>query len=1176
MTRATRSILRLWLPLVIGLMAGYGLLLTVRPAAVAGPPQEQPAGDNILWLVPPEIPPASGSWPLAAEARQTDWRAQSAVVVERLVALKAQGHIGGFASLAGGAGFAVTAPDGLPPEIHRWPEVARVTAPDEATPESLAAWWRQGLDAASATRPAPLGVQQATTLTLNLGLYSYLASGSTPRPENIALRLTRNGEVIAEATTYPFPDGNGGYLYAAMLYSTRYYGSGGGGYCYPLIESGDILQAIQAGQIVSLTVPLLSALADQHTKSVYGQAPPTATLEIYFYRYSDPTVVYRQTITATAAGNYQADFSSLTPVTPRDYGYVFHANASGNHVYARYNVPFLLAGVETHNAGGVIAPCTPFSATLRDGAENLRVYYYGFSSSDGTFNAYFYPPSQVNDTLVVTAAGQVISLTIPALTARPDPAGDIISGEAPAGAAVQVDLYRGPLGYDDNSKPPAGEPTYSFSVTATTTGTYTADFTGLADVVAGEYGAVYVTNVAGHQAYRRFAVPFLQTRLGNYQLTGQVNGGSQVTVTVWGSCGIPRGVRFVPVYDNGYFTDRDLEGGLQLLAGDQVTVTAEDGQETGLLAPVLTATADQVHSTVHGQAPPNSPLRVEVSHYWYPGGLHEAGGGYFYAHTLWVTSTATGVYTADFSSLTTFQQGNGGRVFYINPAGHEVYVEFSVPTKPFMRVQSGSNYVSGALPVRSKQIAVTLRDAGGQVKATATTKSSYDGYFTVHLYQSGQPAIITAGDTVEVSAEGVLITVTVPTLTVQADRAADVISGQAPPSVPLKVTWSNSDSWYWDYHTWTVTSTAAGAYTLNLSGEVDLERGNKLDVMYTNEDGHQIMVTNCIPRLKAGLGSNQVSVLGPVYAPLTLTLLNTEGAPLYVTTATLNKFGYAKVYLYGAAAPVYLETGQTLVANLADEVMTLTLPHLTAWADPVANTISGMAPPGARLIVYAYNEYYWGNYSPVTATVTGTYRVDFSGVMDIGRDNRGEVIYLHPDGHRVTLDYAVPHVEVTLGESHISGVAAMPGVVTVTLHDAGGIFKGSGVGTVSYNNAFNVYLITAQQQPVTVSGGDEIIIETTERMTYTVSALTVAYDRQTGILSGTAPARTWLYISVRNKSRQIQAGPDGTYAMDWSDLSPHPGERGSVVCSDKLGNQTRLYFTIPYYNIYLPLVGKDG
>jgi hypothetical protein len=208
---------------------------------------------------------------------------------------------------------------------------------------------------------------------------------------------------------------------------------------------------------------------------------------------------------------------------------------------------------------------------------------------------------------------------------------------------VQVDLYRGPLEHGYPYGPPSGEPDYTLSITATLTGTYTANFTGLADVAAGDYGVVYVTNAAGHQAYCRLAVPFLQARLGDYRLTGQVNGGEQVTVTVWGSSGVPRDVHFVQVYDNGYFYDYDWQGGLRLLVGDQVTVTAQDGEETGLTAPLLTAYADQTNSTVYGQAPPNSPLRVEVSRYWHPPGLHVTGGGYSYIHTLWVTSTVASI-----------------------------------------------------------------------------------------------------------------------------------------------------------------------------------------------------------------------------------------------------------------------------------------------------------------------------------------------------------------------------------------------------------------------------------------------------------------------------------------------------------------------------------------------------
>jgi hypothetical protein len=1172
MTRPNRLSFHFWLPLTAGLAAVCGLLLTVHSTTVAANPQEQPADILIVWLVPPGTPSVSGPWPLAAETHQSGWQAQSAIVEQRLAALEEAGRIGDFELLADSVAFAVSATAGLPAEIGGWPEVARVAAPDAATPQALAAWWRQGLGPAGASRPILMAAQQTVTLTLNLGLHSGLASGAAPRPEPIALNLTHNGEVIAVATATPFPDGSGGYLYVATL-CEPYYGTGGGGGgcggCYPAIEPGDVLQAVQAGQAISLTVPALTALADQDTATVYGQSSPTATLDVYFYRYSDPAVAYRQIVTATALGDFQANLSGLTPFAPRDYGYVF-ADAAGNHIYARYNVPFLRTEIEGEQVSGIVAPCTAITATLHDNTGALRNLTYGFACSDGAFDIYLdqaFP--QAGDNLVVTAAGQIVSMTIPLLTAHPDATHDVVGGAAPPGAVVQVDLYRRPLQAWESALL-LGAPDYSLSVTATLTGAYTADF-GLIDVTAGDYGAAWVTDARGYQACRRFAVPFLRARLGDYFLTGQVNGGGPITITVLGGSGILREMRSAYAYGNGYFSDSDWDGGLRLIAGDWVTVTGPAGVKTGLRMPQLTASADLARSLVHGQSPPNSPLRIEVSPYWwYPPYQQMTGGGDYTLYTVWVTSTASGVYTADFSSLTTFQQGYTGAAFHINPEGHEAYLEFSVPATPFVRVQSGSNYVDGILPAGESAI-VTLRDASGRVKATATAWPYYEGAFDVYLYQGDQPAIIVAGDTVEVGIESMLITVAVPTLAVQVDLSADRLSGQSPPNAPLAITWRRDDPWSWGSNTWIVTSTAAGAYTLDLSGQVDLKRGDTIEVAWTDGNGNQVWLAHSISRLVVTLNGDQVSVRGPIYAPVTLTLLSAGGVPLSTTSAALDGYGRAWFYYPPGADDAVLKTGQTLLANLPGEVMTLTLPHLTARADVLSNAVSGEAPAGARLIV-AFN-YWWGYYWPVTATVTGAYSTDFGRVVDIGPDDIGEVIYLHPDGHLVTLDYAAPHVEVTLGDSYVGGVVAGSGAITVTLRDGSGGFKGMGSGFAW--QGFSISLTDAQGEPVPVTGGDLVIVESSGGvMAFTVPALTVSFDRETGILTGTAPATVWLQVTLMNGSRRVQNGSDGIYVMDWSDLSPVPGEQGLVYHTDGQGNQTRLYFTVPYHTIYLPLVAK--
>ena len=252
--------------------------------------------------------------------------------------------------------------------------------------------------------------------------------------------------------------------------------------------------------------------------------------------------------------------------------------------------------------------------------------------------------------------------------------------------------------------------------------------------------------------------------------------------------------------------------------------------------------------------------------------------------------------------------------------------------------------------------------------------------------------------------------------------------------------------------------------------------------------------------------------------------------------------------------------------------MTVTLPHLTALVDSQANVVSGEAPPGARLMVSLYGHYYPTEYWPITATIAGTYSVDLGD----GATN-GTVAYLHPDGHRVTLDFSVPHIRITLGSPRVYGAPPGPGVLTATLRSADGEFKGSGVDTYGDPHYFSVYLTDAQQEPVMVSGGDVLFIEAAGGvMSVTVPVLTASFDQRTGILTGIAPAGAWLRVHVEYYFyfRQVQARPDGTYAMDWSDLSLPLGTWGGVETTDDRGNETSLIFAVPYYGVYLPLITR--
>jgi len=1059
-------------------------------------------------------------------------------------------------------------------------DVAWLLALEQAAGDS-----QQALEMVSA-RPA---LDQTAGLTLNFGLQSFLVSGTAPRPEPVVITMSCQDTVVANATAIPIPDAAGRYFYAAYPARTCYQDSPCG--CqYPLVWTGNVLQAIQAGQAVSLTIPRLTALADQATATVYGQAPPTARLDIYAYRFDDPAVTFQQTVTTTAAGDYQADFSGLTGFAPRDYGYVFYADAAGHHVYTRYNVPWLRTGIGYNGDDqlhGIVAPWALITVTL-DTTSGVDQAFQGFSDSQGAFDMYISGP-HIGDTLVVTAAGQVLSMTVPPLTVHVDQKSDVVAGHTLPNAPLRVDLYDGPfLARYENPDWLTDVPDFSVSITATSAGDYTAAFAGLADITAGNYGVVYVTDAAGYQAYQRFVLPFLQARLGSYQLRGQVSTGGPLTVTVQGPSGITRDVRTLWSGSNGFFTDSGGGSRSRLMTGDRVTVTASDGTTIALTAPALTAFVDWARGQVSGQAPPNSPLRVglnDIGHN-YPsprptpspptGATHPAGGGGYpyypsYPYNLPVTSAADGSYMADFSNLVEMWPGDEGAVFYTNPDGYEVYLEFKAPA---VNAQIGSNYVTGVLPADAESGTVTLRDATGQIRATASTRPqyTYPRSFQAWLYQGGGPAIIEAGDSVEVFAGGPRIVVAVPELTLQPDRSTDNIAGRAPPDSPLIVTWYAGDDWVWPRsRTWSITSTTSGTYELDMGELVDLERGDQVEVTYTNADGNQIWTSVRVPGLQARLHDRRVTVYGALYSPLNLSVLNAEGAPVYTTTNTIRETGSIEL---GVGGPDFiLETGQTLAVALPGEAMTLTLPHLTAVADPLADAVSGEAPPGARLLV---GQFLWHSqgYLAITATVTGTYTANLQGTAAQGSSSSGSVIYLHPDGYRVTLAYAAPHIRVIIGQAMVGGTPPGPGPITVELRDPEGRLKGRGNSSSSYNS-FAVYLRDVQQQATPVTCGDVIVVTSAGRVvTFTVPLLTGAFEQKTGVLTGAAPPGAWLDVQLTDGQRHVQVDPEGFYDMDWSDVAPAAGAPGSIVYTDDLDNQTTLTFCVPYYKRYFPLGGE--
>ncbi len=221
---------------------------------------------------------------------------------------------------------------------------------------------------------------------------------------------------------------------------TGYAGPDGYFYAGASLLPGDAVTVTMPREVLTLPLPLLTARVDRATATVSGQAPPGAPLEVSLSAY--PLYLSRR-VTATAAGTYTVSFPEMAPLGSAN-GIVRYTNPQGHIVFLAFNVrAWVVTLGERCVTGWADVPGVPFTATLRtaDGfTENLT----GTASTyNASFQVCFSRPVGIGDRLGLNQLGVETEFVVPRLTADHDWAAQVLEGEAPPGALVEVVFPRG-------------------------------------------------------------------------------------------------------------------------------------------------------------------------------------------------------------------------------------------------------------------------------------------------------------------------------------------------------------------------------------------------------------------------------------------------------------------------------------------------------------------------------------------------------------------------------------------------------------------------------------------------------------------------------------------------------------------------------------------------------------
>jgi len=766
--------------------------------------------------------------------------------------------------------------------------------------------------------------------------------------------------------------------------------------------------------------------ANLDTDMVYGTAAPDSQVDV---EVRDPSGSALRHVTADAAGNWSADFSTSVGPNWEDRAYDLgpgadlsaqqhDADGDGTGFDWRAPNPYIEVSPGSRWAharewpnGAVI------TMTIDDPSNGPGVDF----TATATMGQAPWNPGDPNDIVAdfdlqgfVVQAGHVITMTDGAtnktliasslaVTAT-DTDADTVSGTATPSAQVQVCAS-------------VSNRCITRWVTADGSGNWTANYAiaGVGqddpdtfDLVPGSNGwaAEYDAEWDRTWADWRVPNPSFAARLSENQVHGyEWPLGVTVTLTI-DDPGTPQSPDYtgsqtvsIASWDpRDTWVGFDLTGVLSLHAGQTVTMTDGVTIKTHTITPLAVTAVNVDADTVSGTASPGQGLWVNAC-------------GPFSCVDRPAIADGSGNWIVNFAGVFDIRPGSGGEAKQSDDDGDTTQFGWSVPNPrfnawPLDDVVAGWEWEAGAT------VTLTIDDDGDPNNGILyTTDTIVDEWGDVKFevgnvldLQPGHRATLTDGATTKVHTVTALVVTSV-------DADLDTVSGTADADAEFDVC-----IWAWGAPCHRVTADASGDWSTDFSGEYDLVPGTNGAAMQCDVDSDctqadwQVMEP---PTIGAWLAHNEASAYNwPLGASVTLTIDDpaTPESPDYTASETSAPAPYdANISLARfELTPAFrqLEAGYEITVTDGVTTKTLTVASLAVTTvDADHDTIAGAASPNAEV-----NVQIWVGDTPsrhVTADANGNWVADFSvpgdedfegNTFDIAPGSYGAATIDEPDG----------------------------------------------------------------------------------------------------------------------------------------------------------------------------------
>jgi len=312
-------------------------------------------------------------------------------------------------------------------------------------------------------------------------------------------------------------------------------------------------------------------------------------------------------------------------------------------------------------------------------------------------------------------------------------------------------------------------------------------------------------------------------------------------------------------------------------------------------------------------------------------------------------------------------------------------------------------------------VMVALRDGSGKLLGKGLA-DVYEGYWDFYNF----PGSIYPGYTIKATAfnlKGVVEVrkLTVPNLTIAANRDTDVVSGKGPAGSKLKV---GAYDWRWDRWgesydvTRKLTVDATGHYSHDFSLDgINLRGGASLSVSWSNTSKTTFVSRYAsVTRLIAGIHSSYFDGVIPRNVYVKATVTDGSSNVLAVGNAVGNGDGYFDGTFTDDEGDEYLlRPGDWLSAPAISADVDWQVPVGVTAVNPATDKVSGRCFPNGRYQLYAVNLNTWNEaYAFGNANSNGSFTKDLTSKINIPAKSYVELVCWTAEADYVWTAYGNP------------------------------------------------------------------------------------------------------------------------------------------------------------------------